>query len=679
MEFVHPERLWFLFLLLIPIVIHLFHFRKRRTLYFSSLRFIQFLEKEQQSTRKLKHLLVLLSRVLALTALVLAFAQPELKSSTTAQYGKRAAIIYLDNSFSMSAIGTEGSLFSEGRELAKRIITKLAPDTRILLCSNQLQHEEQRFVDKATALRYLDALELYALPRTLNDILDWQQQCIKQHETQYEKLGAIQHFLISDFQKSACLMKAKQTRENQSFYAYQLKTQNFQNTYIDSIWFAKPTHQYNTEQTLMVRIKQLEQAPKKRLELKIEIGKIKRTLFVEPSTRNNRILSFPYTEINSGFVKGLAQINDHQIHFDDTWYFTYEVPSKTEILLIEESSSSPAVAKAYSVESRYHILRSTIDDVNASAIQEADLIVLNGINSPPSGLVESIVEANQNGKSVLVIPGDEIQYNDYQPLLSGLSLPSLGQVQNAGLSLQHIIDKDPFFSGVFEKKQDRLNIPLLKKSYSVIDQIQSGAIPLLLLRSGQALFLRTQANAFLFTAALQADFGSMTNQSLFPTLLLRCAEYSSKHFPEYAILGKDVQIKVRAAFDQETPLMLKSPQTEFIVQHQSMQNLLRIQIGGIAALEKLKANHYDLRGDALLAKLALNYNRTESDLSAISPSNLLERFENNGIKNCTFNQVNEGQSLQNIELTPRSTYWRILLIFALLFLLAELALLKWWK
>ena len=104
MEFVHPERLWFLFFLLIPIVIHLFHFRKRKTLYFSSLRFIQFLEKEQQSTRKLKHLLVLLSRLFALAALIFAFAQPQIKNGAGQQSGKPALLIYLDNSFSMSAI-----------------------------------------------------------------------------------------------------------------------------------------------------------------------------------------------------------------------------------------------------------------------------------------------------------------------------------------------------------------------------------------------------------------------------------------------------------------------------------------------------------------------------------------------------------------------------------------------
>ncbi|MBM3161623.1 MAG: BatA domain-containing protein, partial [Bacteroidetes bacterium] len=42
MHFLYPERLWFLLLLTIPIIIHLFHFRRQKTLFFSSLRFIKF-------------------------------------------------------------------------------------------------------------------------------------------------------------------------------------------------------------------------------------------------------------------------------------------------------------------------------------------------------------------------------------------------------------------------------------------------------------------------------------------------------------------------------------------------------------------------------------------------------------------------------------------------------------
>ena len=76
MEFIHPERLWLLSLLLIPIIIHLFHFRRQKVLYFSSLKFIRFIEQENKSTQKLRHLIVLISRCLALTFIVLAFAMP---------------------------------------------------------------------------------------------------------------------------------------------------------------------------------------------------------------------------------------------------------------------------------------------------------------------------------------------------------------------------------------------------------------------------------------------------------------------------------------------------------------------------------------------------------------------------------------------------------------------------
>ena len=246
MEFVHPERLWFLFFLLIPIVIHLFHFRKRKTLYFSSLRFIQFLEKEQQSTRKLKHLLVLISRILALAALIFAFAQPQIKNGAGQHSGKPALLIYLDNSFSMSAIGTEGTLLSEGRELAKRMLQKIAPDTRVLICSNQLNHSEQRFQTKAEALRYLDNLDIYALSRSLDDVITWQQRQIKKHQEQKEKLGQIRQVFISDFQQTQGKLTAQQPQTNQAFFAYQLKAQQIQNI---SIAFGLPNQRNTTKRS----------------------------------------------------------------------------------------------------------------------------------------------------------------------------------------------------------------------------------------------------------------------------------------------------------------------------------------------------------------------------------------------------------------------------------------------
>ena len=76
MSFVYPNFLWALFLLIIPIIIHLFNFRKYKTVYFSKVDFLTEVVEDSKSGNKLKHLLVLLSRLLLITALFLAFAQP---------------------------------------------------------------------------------------------------------------------------------------------------------------------------------------------------------------------------------------------------------------------------------------------------------------------------------------------------------------------------------------------------------------------------------------------------------------------------------------------------------------------------------------------------------------------------------------------------------------------------
>ena len=118
MKFVYPEFLWAFGVLIIPIIIHLFNFRKYKVLYFSSLKFIQFVDQQTRSTQKLKHLLVLIARILAFSFLVIAFAQPFIPAAKdNSKGGKPVIAIYIDNSFSMSMKGKEGELISEAREM----------------------------------------------------------------------------------------------------------------------------------------------------------------------------------------------------------------------------------------------------------------------------------------------------------------------------------------------------------------------------------------------------------------------------------------------------------------------------------------------------------------------------------------------------------------------------------
>ena len=99
MVFAAPQVFWALLLLLIPIVIHLFLFRRTKKIYFSNVAAISRIKDETKSQNRLKHLLILITRILFFLLVILAFIQPE-KASDNAFLSK--SVIYIDNSYSLS-------------------------------------------------------------------------------------------------------------------------------------------------------------------------------------------------------------------------------------------------------------------------------------------------------------------------------------------------------------------------------------------------------------------------------------------------------------------------------------------------------------------------------------------------------------------------------------------------
>ena len=172
MRFEHPGVLWALLLLAIPIIIHLFHFKRFNTLYFSSLIFVKQIEQETKSVKKLKHLLILISRLLAFAALILAFAKPYIPLSENTLQGKTTAI-YIDNSFSMTNLGSEGQLFETAKNEARSIIGQLNDDETFLIVSNDQSAGEQRKYSKAEALQRVNELTVSPFSSTIFEKANW--------------------------------------------------------------------------------------------------------------------------------------------------------------------------------------------------------------------------------------------------------------------------------------------------------------------------------------------------------------------------------------------------------------------------------------------------------------------------------------------------------------------------
>src|ERR1700747_2626410 len=122
MSFLYPSFLFTFFALSIPIIVHLFNFRRYKKVFFTNVRFLKEVQQESRAKSTLKRLLILFSRLLALSCLVLAFAQPVLHGENFEKKGMQIKIIYIDNSFSMQAVNKSGSLLEDAKRKAREIV-----------------------------------------------------------------------------------------------------------------------------------------------------------------------------------------------------------------------------------------------------------------------------------------------------------------------------------------------------------------------------------------------------------------------------------------------------------------------------------------------------------------------------------------------------------------------------
>ena len=77
-QFLHPVFLYGLLLLVIPVLLHLFSLKRYKKVYFSNFNFLEALQKQKKNSSRLKNLVLLFLRLLALSCIVIAFATPYL-------------------------------------------------------------------------------------------------------------------------------------------------------------------------------------------------------------------------------------------------------------------------------------------------------------------------------------------------------------------------------------------------------------------------------------------------------------------------------------------------------------------------------------------------------------------------------------------------------------------------
>lgn len=682
MKFLYPEFLWAFAVLLIPILIHLFNFKRYKTHYFSSLQFVKHVDLQTKSTQKLKHLLILLARLLAFTCAVLAFAQPYFPNSEAEALKKESIVmIYLDNSFSMQARGIEGELLSSAKETAQSIVEKAPKGTQFIVGTNEMSGIEQRRINRIDALDKIDKIEYSPLTRSLDDIIDWKQKTIKKIDID-ENESFVQSVILSDFQQHGSTKKEKLNLNSFEFHPVQLIPEETANIFIDSVWFSSPIRKVGEKHELNIRLFNDSDQDLKNVEVTVKVDRFNKSFYTDIPANGKKETSLTYSDKSVGWKSGKVTVADEHVIFDDTYYLSYEVKEHANVLVLNGEDAIRNVRVVLDLEDYYLVEENKISAITLDNFKNKDLVIINGANALSSGVINYLTEFNENGGSLSLFPGKNPDKSAWNQLLGKLKLPLMGTKISSGTLIKSLNYDDPFIRDVISSKSERLNLPSVVSSYQPMVVGSSNYKTLITMQNGLPLLAYSKPNgtAYMFYSSIHPDFGVFASDALFSTCVLRMSELSQRGQPIALTIGDESSYPVYADNIGEEVIHLSKDKLDFIPQKSSRSGITYISLSQFDKFEQLFAGNYSIDGEENLGTLSLNYHRKESKLKYLNELEIKNQFTERGASNVVFTAIDGVNSpIGDLSIDKPFSYWKLFLILTLIFVITEMLLVRFWK
>ena len=668
MQFLYPSFLWALTALSIPIILHLFYFRRYKKIYFSSLRFLREIKEETSARNRLRNLLILLSRLLALAFIILAFAQPFIPVNNLQQEGTRNVSLFVDNSFSMQSFGQDLSLFDRSRQKAKEIILGYGQEDHFQVLGHELSPSQNLWISREEALLRLEEMEFTPSVKPLSVITGRQKQSFAREE------GAAISWIISDFQKSITDLTSFDSLT--SLNLLPLKSVQEKNIAIDSAWFESPLQMLNQTSALLFSIHNytIEDADNVRVSISLD-GQERPEGTMDVSGSQIIIDTAMITVLSTGWHDLAIRISDFPVTFDDTYYLAFYVEQNLEILSINDRSPNEAISAVFSNGQNFILDQATSNSLEYDKLTSYDLIILNEPVSVSSGLVSVLHKYVLEGGNVLFIPsatGSIEQYNSLMRIMGAGEFQAYvtDERQGGRINTEAFIYRD-----VFNRTRPNMRLPKVTGSFTMAGSGSKGQ-SLLSFRDGGDLitFYTPGRGAFcVVTAPLDESTNDLSLQpEVFVPLLYKMAIYSSDQRILAYTIGRDQLIALdKSSFELDKDILITGP-SEFIPGFSPLGSKVLLDVQGqVKEAGFYKVNHKD----QLVASLAFNYDRLESDLSLTN----LEDLPKNDMVRIWDDDENTDFTRMIEDTHQGKQLWKWCIILALVFIGFEIALIRLWK
>lgn len=642
MLFKYPEILFLLLLLVIPILVHLFQLRRFKKEYFTNVRFLKELSIQTRKSSKVKKWLLLVTRLLLLTALILAFAQPFFKSKEK-NHDDNEMYIVLDNSFSMQAKGKKG-------ELLKRAIQDLLENTP----------EKQNFSLITNSQTYWDT-DIKSIRKDLQNLnysaLSFQLESamakIKSRKTSTNK----DVIIITDalgIKKNQ--FKSIDTKFNTYFLIPEAEQKN--NVSIDSV-FIKEYQNYFYEIGI-----DLTSYGEQKKEISVALYNQNRIIAKSLVKFKNQKTSVNFTIPKKDF-NGYVSLNDASLEYDNIFYFNILKQEKTNVLSIGNLEKSNFLSKIYS-SLEFNYINAKLETLDYNVIEKQNIIVLNEIDKISQALEITLKSFVEKGGNLIFIPSNVNKVNDLNRFLGIFGKVKFEVVEKTNKLITKIAFEHPLFNSVFEKKIVNFQYPTTKLSFGV----SSLNLPILSYED-ESIFLTTiktqNSNVYVFTAPLNKENSNFQNSPLIVPIFYNMAQNKIKNSVCALVIGNNKPFIVNTSQSKNDIIDIKNASEKFIPIQQILNSKVKLVLNDYPTFA---GNFGIYNKDKFIQNISFNYNRLESNLNQIN-SNLLSDYKIVKSVDIVINSLIS----QRID----KEVWKLFVLLSLLFLILEVLIQKFIK
>ncbi len=640
MQFKHPEILYALLLLLIPIIVHLFQLRRFQKVEFTNVKFLKNVELQTRKSSQIKKWLTLLTRLLIVACAVIAFAQPYISNSNSFNT-KNEIVVYLDNSHSMQAKGVNGSLLNEA---IQDIIGSIDENEEITLYTN-------KDVYRNTTLKAIKN-ELIQMQYSSNQ-LSYEAAYLKGKQYFSKAGNSIKNLiLLSDFQqKDDQLNFQKDSLINLKLV--QPKAVNKSNISIDSIYIE--TKANNKE--LNVLLSAYDNVPEN---VSISLYNNDNLLAKTAVDLNAERPSAMFTLPNNDLFNGKLVIDDPGLEYDNVFYFNLNKQPKIKVLTINNTSDI-FLRKLYT-DDEFEYSSYDLEALNYNLINSQNFIILNELNSIPNTLQTALNTFSNNGGSILIIPSNDISFNSYNQLFTNFKISKYDSIISAEKRITTINYDHPLLAEAFYKRVSNFQYPKVNAYY----RFEANTNNILSYEDNSA-FLTGNRDIYAFSSALNDTNSNFKGSPLIVPVLYNIAKQSIKLSQLYYHIDRLNTISIETVLGSDEILTLVNDENSIIPQQQTYSNKVDITTEEYPT----QAGILEVRNsNESLQNLSFNFNRNESQLSYYDLESNTDYSTNTNLASA----IDDIKSNTNV-----NELWKWFVIFALAFLIIEMLILKYLK